>query len=45
MRLLRRKLSPRPAGQRNGKGIGLSAKLLLLTVLFVMLAEILIFVP
>ncbi len=34
---------PRPTGVRHGPG--LSAKLLLLTILFVMLAEVLIFVP
>lgn len=39
--------SDRPADNATGvrRGLGLSAKLLLLTILFVMLAEILIFVP
>ena len=36
---------PPPSGGRRGAGLGLSAKLLLLTALFVMLAEVLIFVP
>ncbi|MGZ5850548.1 MAG: sensor histidine kinase, partial [Methyloceanibacter sp.] len=37
--------APRPAGERPRHVPGLSAKLLLLTVLFVMLAEVLVFVP
>ena len=37
--------APRPAGERPRLVPGLSAKLLLLTVLFVMLAEVLVFVP
>jgi signal transduction histidine kinase len=38
-------ITPGPAARRHGPRVGLSGKLLLLTVLFVMLAEILIYVP
>jgi signal transduction histidine kinase len=37
--------SPSPKPGRSAKGLGLSAKLLLMTIGFVMLAEVLIFVP
>jgi signal transduction histidine kinase len=40
-----RPLSDRPNGPEPGRWAGLSGKLLVLTVLFVMLAEVLIFVP
>ena len=38
-------ITPGPAARRQGLRVGLSGKLLLLTVLFVMVAEILIYVP
>ena len=38
-------ITPGPAARRHGPRVGLSGKLLFLTVLFVMLAEILIYVP
>ena len=38
-------ITPRPAARPHGPRVGLSGKLLLLTVLFVMVAEVLIYVP